>query len=219
VLVVTGEPGGSITTTRARIESAWGARVIDHHGLTEVGPISFECWESPGSLHLNEWEYICEVIEPESDRHVKDGDRGELVVTNLGRTASPAIRYRTGDIVVRRTDACACGRTLARLEGGILSRVDDMVNVRGVNVYPAAVEAVVRRFGEVVEYRATIASNGALRELSVEIELLPGANPMGDRISAAMREALGLTIPVRVVEPGTLPRFEMKARRFVVEPS
>lgn len=219
MLIVSGEPGGSIPTTRARIESAWGARVIDHHGLTEVGPISFECWESPGSLHLNECEYICEVIEPESDRHVKAGDRGELVVTNLGRTASPAIRYRTGDIVVRRTGACACGRTLARLDGGILSRVDDMVNVRGVNVYPSAVEAVVRRFDEVVEYRATVATNGALRELSIEIELLPGVKTIDDRISAAMRETLGLTVPVRVVEAGTLPRFEMKARRFVVEPS
>lgn len=217
VLIVAGEPGGSVASTRARIESAWGARVIDHHGLTEVGPISFECWESPGSLHLNECEYICEVIEPASDRQVKDGDRGELVVTNLGRTGSPVIRYRTGDIVVRRTDACACGRTLAHVEGGILSRVDDMVNVRGVNVYPSAIEAVVRRFDEVVEYRATVASNGALRELSIEIELLPEAREIGDRIGAAMREALGLTVPVRVVETGTLPRFEMKARRFLVK--
>ena len=83
-----------------------------------------------------------------------DGTPGELVVTNLGRTASPAIRYRTGDVVVRRTDPCACGRTFARLDGGILTRSDDMVNVRGVNVYPAAIESVVREFPDVVEFKA-----------------------------------------------------------------
>ena len=146
VLIVAGEAGGSIPSTRERIEQGWGARVIDHHGLTEVGPISFECWEAPGSLHLNEAEYICEVLEPDSDRAVADGERGELVVTNLGRAASPLIRYRTGDVVVRRSGTCACGRSFARLEGGILARADDMVNVRGVNVYPSAVESVVRRF-------------------------------------------------------------------------
>ena len=220
VLIVAGEPGGSISSTRDRIERAWGARVIDHHGLTEVGPISFECWEAPGFLHLNECEYICEVLEPDHDREVPDGQRGELVVTNLGRMASPLIRYRTGDIVVRRIDRCVCGRTLARLEGGILARADDMVSVRGVNVYPSAVEAVVRRFDEVAEYRATIVSHGSLRELSIEIELVPGAGgtaQIAGRMDAAFRETLGLTVPLRLVEPGALPRFEMKARRFVVQ--
>ena len=219
VLIVAGEAGGSIPSTRERIEKGWGARVIDHHGLTEVGPISFECWESPGSLHLNEAEYICEVLEPDTDRSVADGERGELVVTNLGRSASPLIRYRTGDIVVRRPGACACGRTFARLDGGILARADDMVNVRGVNVYPSAVEAVVRRFGDVAEYRATISTNGSLPELSVEIELMhgtDGASRIAADVASALRESLGLTVPLRVVEANTLPRFEMKARRFVI---
>jgi len=165
---------------------------------------------------VNEGEFICEVLEPATDREVPDGVRGELVITNLGRTASPLIRYRTGDVVVRRSGRCACGRTLARLEGGILSRVDDMVNVRGVNVYPSAVEAVVRRFDEVVEYRATVMNKGALCELSIEIELVPGSVPLDERIGGALRDALGLTVPVRIVGAGALPRFEMKARRFVV---
>jgi phenylacetate-CoA ligase len=216
VLIVAGEPGGSVPSTRARIEKAWGARVIDHHGLTEVGPVSFECWEAAGFLHVNECEYICEVLDPATDREVPDGVRGELVITNLGRTASPVIRYRTGDVVVRRSGRCACGRTLARLDGGILSRVDDMVNVRGVNVYPSAVEAVVRRFEEVVEYRATVMNKGALCELSLEIELAPGSVSLDERIGGALRDALGLTVPVRIVGAGALPRFEMKARRFVV---
>ena len=87
MLIVTGEPGGSIQATRDRIGREWGARVIDHHGLTEVGPVSFECWENPGALHLNEAEYICEVLDPSTGRSVPDGERGELVITNLGRTA------------------------------------------------------------------------------------------------------------------------------------
>ncbi len=220
VLIVAGEPGGSIIATRERIEKGWGARVIDHHGLTEVGPISFECWESPGGLHLNEDEYISEVLEPGTLREVSDAERGELVITNLGRTASPLIRYRTGDIVVKRTGACDCGRTLSRLEGGILGRVDDMIAVRGVNVYPSAVEAVVRRFAEVTEYRATVATNGSLRELSLEIEVMAGAanaTALSVRLADALRESLGLTVPLTVVEAGVLPRFEMKARRFVIE--
>jgi phenylacetate-CoA ligase len=220
VLIVAGEPGGHIPSTRERIEHAWGARVIDHHGLTEVGPVSFECWEGPGSLHLNECEYICEVLEPGAERPVPDGERGELVVTNLGRTASPVIRYRTGDIVVRRTEPCACGRTLARLEGGILARSDDMINVRGVNLYPGAIEDVMRRFGEVVEYRATVTAPSPLRELSIEVELAPRpgeAGAVSDAVRSALRQALGLTVTVQLVRTGTLPRFEMKARRFVVE--
>ena len=171
VLIVAGEPGGNIPATRQRIESGWGARVIDHHGLTEVGPISFECWENSGFVHLNECEYICEVLDPDTGCEVPDGQQGELVVTNLGRLASPVIRYRTGDIVVRASERCPCGRTLSRLAGGILSRADDMVCVRGVNIYPAAIEAAVRAVPDVTEYRATVQSAGTLGTLSVEIEV------------------------------------------------
>ena len=220
VLIVAGEPGGSIAATRERIERSWGARVIDHHGLTEVGPVSFECWEGPGYLHVNENEFICEVIDASTGREVPDGQPGELVLTNLGRAASPAIRYRTGDIVVRRSELCRCGRTWARLEGGILARADDMISIRGVNVYPTAIESVVRRFSEVGEFRSTVSCRAAMRSLSIEIEpALPTADmrAVATRVSQQLREALGLTVPVRCVEVGTLPRFEMKARRFVVE--
>jgi phenylacetate-CoA ligase len=234
VVIVAGEPGGSIAATRERIEQSWGARVIDHHGLTEVGPISFECWENPGFLHLNEAEYLCEVIDPATGDAAPDGQMGELVVTNLGRTASPVIRYRTADIVVRRSERCRCGRTFARLEGGILARADDMVNVRGVNVFPAAIESVVRRFAEIGEFRSTVTHQNAMRALSLEIELLPAAAERGGAgagegagegdhaalttvLGQQLREALGLTIPIQIVPPGTLPQFDMKSRRFVVE--
>jgi phenylacetate-CoA ligase len=219
-LIVAGEPGGSIPATRARIEESWGARVIDHHGLTEVGPVSFECWERPGGLHLNDVEFITEVVDPRTGDAVPDGQPGELVLTNLGRIASPVIRYRTGDLAVRRSGPCVCGRTLAWLEGGILSRADDMVAVRGVNVFPAAIEAAVRRIPEVGEFRSTVGRHGAMRALSVEIELVDLAAEAAGieaRVALELRETLGLTVPVHVVAAGTLPRSEMKSRRFVVE--
>ncbi len=220
MLIVAGEPGGSIPATRERIERSWGARVLDHHGLTEVGPVSFECWDAPGSLHINEAEFIAEVLDLRTGKEVDDGQTGELVLTNLGRTASPAIRYRTGDLVIRRSEPCACGRTWARLEGGILGRADDMVNIRGVNVYPVGIESVVRRLPEVVEFRSVVSRQGSMRSLRLEIEVAPefeDSNAVASRVAYHLREALGLSVNVLVVESGTLPRFEMKANRFVVE--
>jgi len=220
VVIVAGEPGGSIPATRARIEQSWGARVIDHHGLTEVGPVSFECLERPGGLHLNDAEFITELVDPATGAPVSDGQLGELVITNLGRTASPVIRYRTGDLAVRRSGTCECGRTFGWLEGGIRARADDMVAVRGVNVYPAAIEAAIRQVHEVTEFRATVERHGAMRALVVEIETTvapSSAHQVEQRVTRELREALGLTVPVRTVAPGTLPRSEMKSRRFVVE--
>jgi phenylacetate-CoA ligase len=219
LLIVAGEPGGSIPATRDRIERQWGARVIDHHGLTEVGPVSFECWEAPGYLHLNEAEFVCEVLDPATARERPDGEAGELVITNLGRTASPVIRYRTGDIVVRRSGACPCGRPWARLEGGIRARADDMINIRGVNVYPGAIESVVHRFPEVAAFRSVVSTSGAMPSIRVEVEVVPDGDAAGAavKIRHHLREALGLTVPVHTVAAGTLPRFDMKSLRFVVE--
>jgi phenylacetate-CoA ligase len=220
VIIVAGEPGGSIPATRARIEQSWGARVIDHHGLTEVGPVSFECLDRPGGLHLNDREFITEMIDPATGAPVADGELGEIVITNLGRTASPVIRYRTGDLAVRRSGLCDCGRTLGWLEGGIRARADDMVAVRGVNVYPAAIEAAIRQVHEVGEFRATVERHGAMRALVVEIEIgavSADVHHIEQRVTRELREALGLTVPVHTVPAGTLPRSEMKSKRFVVE--
>ena len=168
---------------------------------------------------MNEGEYICEVVDPATGAALPDGERGELVVTNLGRVASPVIRYRTGDMVVRRSDACICGRTWARLQGGILARADDMVNIRGVNVYPTSIESIVRAVPEILEFRSTVSQPGAMRTLSIEIELADGVDSaaISGHLVRELRSALGLTVPVRIVASGSLPRFEMKARRFVVE--
>ena len=219
VVIVAGEPGGSIPATRKRIEDGWGARVIDHYGLTEVGPIGFECWQSPGSIHINEQGYIAEIIDPETCKPVPDGQQGELVITNLGRIGSPVIRYRTRDLVVRALAPCACGRTFARLVGGVTARADDMVNVRGVNVYPSAIEAIIRKIPEVIEYRCTVRGEPSNRSVSVEIEPTAAGNAaiVVDHVTNQIRQALGLTVRVQSVETGSLPRFEMKARRFLIE--
>jgi phenylacetate-CoA ligase len=217
-LIVAGEPGGSISSTRERIESAWNARLFDHCGLTEVGPTGVECPDRPAGLHLLETEYVAEVIDPLNGQPLPPGETGELVLTNLGRLGSPLIRYRTGDIVRVDRAPCPCGRSFVRLEGGILGRTDDMIHLRGNNLYPSAVEAVVRRFPEVAEFRVEVDQTGPLAELRIEVEPVLGGREidLAERITRAIRDELLFRADVKIVEPGALPRFEMKARRFVV---
>ena len=218
-IFVAGETGGSIPATRAHVEKLWhGARIVDQHGMTETGPVSYSCPVRPGVLHVMESAYIAEVISTDSGEPVPPGGTGELVLTNLGRTGSPVLRYRTGDLVERAAECpCACGRYDLALEGGILGRTDDMVVVRGVNVYPSAVEDVLRGFG-IAEYRVEIRTERALPELSIQVEPSPG-HPDGaglaHLIEAALNNAFSLRIPVSCVHSGELPRFEMKARRWV----
>ncbi len=221
-ILVAGEPGGSVPAVRAAIESRWpGARVFDHHGMTEVGPVSYECPVEPGLLHVLDESYLAEVISPANSAPVSPGDIGELVLTTLGRLGSPLIRYRTGDLVRARgrVAACRCGSRDLALEGGVLGRTDDMVVVRGVNVFPSAVEEVVRETGGVAEFQAEVAREGALLTLRLAVETEAGKGVDPARVAADLEDAfqarLALRVPVRVVPPGTLPRFEMKARRWV----
>jgi len=218
LLLVAGEPGGSVPQTRARIEEAWGAKCVDHHGMTEVGPVSFECEKVRGRLHIIESEYVAECIDPATGKPVADGETGELVLTNLGRGANPLIRYRTGDLVrLLHPARCKCGRTFAALEGGILGRCDDMIVVRGVNMYPSAIEEIVRRFTEIAEFRVEVSAQRAMSEMKVLIEVHDSseAKAVAKTLSAALETAFSLRIPVEVVAANTLPRFEMKAKRWV----
>ena len=209
VAVHAGEPGAGIPSVRARIEAGWGARAFDHAGMTEMGAYGYEC-EAQAGLHVNESEFIAEVIDPATGA---PGREGELVLTNLGRPGSPLVRYRTGDRVRLARSACACGRTFARLEGGILGRLDDMLVVRGVNVFPSAIEAIVRRF-PVEEFQIEIFRAGELDEVRVLVEVYGDAD--GARhVQEALRAGLGIRMDVAPVGPGSLPRFELKARRVV----
>jgi len=219
-IVVAGEPGGSMPNVRRRIEALWnGASVVDHYGMTETGPVSYQCPAVPDLLHILESDFIAEVIDPPSGQTVDPGQTGELVLTNLGRLGSPVLRYRTADLV-KRPDAtsCRCGSHEMALQGGILGRTDDMVTVRGVNLYPAAVEEIVRSCQGVGEYRVTFEKRRELTEVALEVE--PAADcqdtsTLGERLRKMLGMAFTLRIPVSVVPTGSLPRFEMKAKRWV----
>ncbi len=226
-VIVAGEPGGSIPATRARLEQLWpGARVFDHHGMTEVGPVTYECPARPGVLHVIETAYFTEIVDPATGQAVPPGTIGELVLTTLGRTGSPLLRYRTGDLVktvpIPRPsrlppEPCPCGRHEIALDGGILGRTDDMVIVRGVNIFPNAVEEIIRGFDEIVEYQVQIQTDRTLTELSLLVEPVPGivdsAHLLG-RLEKAFLAAFALRVPISLAPPGTLPRFEMKAQRW-----
>jgi phenylacetate-CoA ligase len=215
-----GEPGAGIPAVRRRLEALWGARAYDHAGMTEVGAYGFECVAQAG-LHVNELEFVAEVLEPDSGRPVAPGEIGELTLTNLGRWGAPVLRYRSGDRVRLATGGCACGRTFARLEGGILGRVDDMLVVRGVNVFPSALEGIVRRFAVVAEFQIEVYRRGALDEVRLLLEIDGNAEPAGsaratvDGIAEAVRRDLGIRVEVATVPARTLPRYELKARRVV----
>ncbi len=213
-----GEPGANVPATKRRIEEAWSAKCFDHAGATEVGAHSFECEIQPGATHLIESEYIAEILDPDTGKPVPEGERGELVITNLGRWGFPIIRYKTGDVVRANYRTCDCGRTSMRFEGGILCRADDMVTVRGVNVFPAAVENIVRTFNEVDEFRVTVSKLREMDEMSLEVELMDGADPaVVEAIVAKLDTMLSFRPRVQLVPRNTLPRFELKAKRFYVE--
>lgn len=218
-IIVAGEPGGSIPATRALLEKLWpGARVFDHHGMTEVGPVTYECPARPGVLHVIETSYLAEVVNPETGAPVNYGtDTGELILTTLGRVGSPLLRYRTGDLVKPAYDGqCECGRFDLALEGGILGRTDDMFIVRGVNIFPSAVEQIVRSHPAISEFRVRLLQRDALQEMEVDVEISDGDSAaIAEQLQRDFDSAFRLRVPVLTVAPGSLPRPEAKSRRFV----
>ena len=206
-----GEPGAGIPAVRARIEAAWGARAYDHAGMTEMGAYGFECAAQAG-LHVNEAEFIVEVVDPATGQ---PADEGELVLTNLGRVGSPLLRYRTGDRVRVARTPCLCGRTFLRLDGGILGRVDDMLIVRGVNVFPSALEGIVRRFPAVDEFVIEVYRRGQLDEVRLLLEVRGQAGAVVAAVQEAVRVDLGIRVEAVPVPGQSLPRYELKARRLV----
>jgi phenylacetate-CoA ligase len=220
-IIVAGEPGGSRAAVRQAVESQWGgATVFDHHGMTEVGPVSYQSPEGPGTLLVIARAYLAEVIDPQTTEPAPPGEVGELVLTPLGRIGAPLLRYRTGDLV-REDRSAGHGGTYdgqMALQGGILGRTDDMVVIRGVNLFPAAVDDVMRDFEDVAEYRVEIRQGPALAELRLEVEPVAecqDATALTKRIEARVRSAFSLRVPVTICPPGTLPRFEMKAHRWL----
>ena len=221
-IICAGEPGASIPYTKKRIEHLWAAKCYDHTGMTEAGAIGFECAEQPGGIHLNEAEFIIEVIDPVNGKRLSEGEEGELVVTNLGRIGMPVVRYRTGDRVLLTYERCACGRTFVRAQGGIIGRVDDMIVVRGINVFPGAIENIIRQHEHVNEFQIVIHKKREMNEITINIELDPLISSL-DTISkfkqsllSDFQYQLSLSVDIKVLPAGSLPRFDLKAKRVTI---
>jgi phenylacetate-CoA ligase len=217
----TGEPGASIPATKARIEAAFGARAYDLPGLTEIAAWGFECDTRGGLVHVHE-DYCYPEVLDEQDRPVRPGETGELVFTSLYRKAMPLLRYRTRDVVRLADRACPCGRTLAALDGGVLARLDDMKKVRGIIVYPRRIEEIVRPNDGVDEFQIVFRRQEGLDDILVRIDPSPSlgseeCRALLTKVEADLRIGLGIRVTVEGVEPGSLPRWDHKARRVLDE--
>jgi phenylacetate-CoA ligase len=215
ITVHAGEPGASLPETRRRIQKAFGAKTFDHAGMTEMGAYGFEC-EAQSGLHINENEFMAEIIDPETLAPVGEGNKGELVLTNLGRVGMPLIRYRTGDLGLISREPCACGRPWPRLIGGVLGRVDDMITIRGINVFPSAIENIIRRHPQIVEFAIEVHRQREMLELRLKVEIEGSPNGVIEQLRNDIHNDLRVRATIEPAEAGSLPRFELKARRVRV---
>ena len=220
-LILSGEP--MATETRVVIESLWGARAHDAAGMTEISSIfMFEPANQPGGCHIIEDHFIEQVVDPATGTEVPYGEPGERITTSFGRSIMPLIRYRTADRVIKVPAAVAGnGRTWDLYEGGILGRVDDMKLVRGTNVYLRAIEGIVRSFPAIGEFQVRIAREGIRDEIFLSAELSTTVTEveweaLGKALALELAEAHeGLRFILERVSPGSLPRFELKAKRLI----
>ena len=209
-IVVAGEPGGSIPAIKDKIENAWDAKVIDHSGASEVGPWGFADQNGNG-IYVNEAQFYPEFVSIKTGKSAQEGELSELILTTLGRVGSPVIRYQTGDLVTPTwKDDQPCN--FALLKGGVLGRTDDMMIIRGVNVFPTSIEQILRGFPEIAEYRMTAFKEASMDQLKIEIE--DAANDP-ERVKTELEIRLGFRVDVEAVPADSLPRFEAKGKRFV----
>ena len=216
-IFVAGEPGGSIPETRKRIEDLWGAEVFDYYGLSDVFGACAGMCEAKDGLHWAEDHIHVEVIDPETGEPVPPGGRGEMVLTTLKKRARPLIRFRTGDIVSFTEETCSCGRTSQRLMG-VHGRLDDMLVIRGVNIFPSDVEAIIRKDHDFTgEYRLVVERVNHLDTLTVEAEKIHGFNGTDDDLAKRLKDRIkaitGVGVQVAILEADALPRATHKAKR------
>lgn len=217
---------GCTPELRAQIEKTWGNGFFatDNYGLSELnGPgMSGECRERAG-LHINEDHFLCEIIDSATGEVLPRGSTGELVVTNLTKRGIPMIRYRTKDITNINYDACACGRTTARM-AKIIGRSDDMLKIRGVNVFPTQIESALLGITEISpNYQLVVTRQGYSDSLEVKVELIDGSlldryselEALQHKIEHKIRTILGIAVKVTLVQPRTIERFVGKAKRVV----
>ena len=218
-IIVAGEPGGSIEATKSAIEKLWDAEIYDFYGISDIfGACAGMCPERDG-LHLAEDHVLLEVLDPQTLQPVKDGEKGEMVLTTLKKTARPLIRFRTGDIITQNREVCGCGRTHTRIS--IHGRIDDMFIVSGVNVFPSDIEYIVRNIPEITgEYRITVYTKDHMTRFDLEVEkvadIIVDIQDLTDRVSQKVKSRLGVKPQkVTVLEDGELPRAVHKAKRLI----
>ncbi len=218
ILMLSGEAGALVPGIREKLQRLWNARCFDYIGMTEVGTWGFQCTEEPDGVHIIESEFIAEIVQPKTGKPVEEGEAGELVLTNLGRSCMPAIRYRTGDLVKVKQGICSCNRTFRILEAGVLGRKDEMIIIRGVNVFPNVLANVVESHiqpGD--DYQIEAYKDAGVDEVAIKLETKEEemAGMIQRAIQDEIKSKLNLRVEVKVVPKGTLPKFEYKAKRFI----
>ncbi len=215
-LVLAGEPGANIASTRIRLEKIWGPVVVDHHGMTETGPVSIECTENQGILHIIPMAFVPEVIDPITIKTLTVDSNGELVLSSSGRVGCPLLRYRTGDIVNLEHHNCKCGFKGYSLRGGILGRVDEMIFYKGNNIYPSALQNLMHKMDEITEFRITFKKSEIMPELLFEVETSEiNYEKVQTLVESAVINLFLFKPKVNVLPVGSLPRQELKSKRFI----
>ena len=215
-----GEPGASIPTTKKRMEDAWGAKVYDHIGATEIGAWSYECTEQPGGLHVNEGFFLVEIEDIETGEIITEpGKEGKMIITALDRMAKPCIRFDSKDVIRWADHQCDCGRTFRLIDGGVIGRADDITKVKGVLLAPTAIEEVVRSIPELGdEYEVVVSKKGDIDNILLKIEILQGKETEQESILFRLKDQLrvktNLGYKMEVHPYGSLQRYEVKAKRF-----
>jgi phenylacetate-CoA ligase len=215
-----GEPGASIPTTKKRMEEAWSAKVYDHAGATEIGAWCFECTAQSGGLHVNEAFFLVEIQDVETGEYIEDpGRRGKMIITALDRQAQPCIRFDSKDIIEWAPEPCPCGRTFRTIKGGVIGRADDITKVKGVLLSPSAIEEVVRGLdGLGNEFEVIVDKVGDIDRITLKVEITKGREGERKQIEARLKDQLrlktNLGYAIEFHDFGTLPRYDVKARRF-----
>lgn len=218
-ITVAGEPGGSIPATRKRMEEAWGAKVYDQVGSTEIGHWGWECRYQAG-LHVNEALFLVEIEDVDTGKPITEpGKKGKMVVTSFNRMAQPCIRFDVKDVIQWNPRQCECGRTFRLLDGGIMGRADDITKVKGVLLSPTAIEEVVRDIPQLSnEYQVVVTKKGDIDDITLKVEILPEYASQADTIRATLVDQLrlktNLGYNIEFHEYESLPRSQAKSRRF-----
>ena len=219
-ILCAGEPGASIPATKQRMEEAWGAKVHDHVGATEIGAWAYECTAQPGGLHINEALFLTELEDLATGEPITEpGRRGKLIITALDRMAQPCIRFDSKDVTEWAEEPCPCGRTFRVIKGGVVGRADDITKVKGVLLAPSAIEEVVRSFPELGdEFEVEVTKKGDIDAITLKVELRAEAEGQRESVEARLVEQLRLKTNLRYNlefhDYGTLPRYALKAKRF-----